>query len=258
MRRHLPPEPVSRAAIWSRRLGLFAALVAALAVGLARAHKLEAQPALIALGASVALALTAVLMFCAACVGIWRWGGRGVGAAVAGMFLATATLAYPAYLSFEAVRLPVLADISTDIQDPPDFSRSLVALKARGGFTPSSPPNAERAQQRAAYPDVAPILLDLDLDEASAVALKAATARGWRLVDQRPASARSGDAHMDFMDRTTLMGLDEDVTVRLRPLAGQTRIDIRAASRHGRHDFGSNARRIARFAEELQAQVDQR
>ena len=60
------------------------------------------------------------------------------------------------------------------------------------------------------------------------------------------------------MDRTTLMGLDEDVTVRLRPLAGQTRIDIRAASRHGRHDFGSNARRIARFAEELQAQVDQR
>ena len=32
MRRHLPPEPFSQAALWSRRLGLFAAVVAALEV----------------------------------------------------------------------------------------------------------------------------------------------------------------------------------------------------------------------------------
>jgi uncharacterized protein (DUF1499 family) len=31
---------------------------------------------------------------------------------------------------------------------------------------------------------------------------------------------------------------------------------LRAASRHGRHDFGENASRIEDFAEELQTQVE--
>ena len=83
-----------------------------------------------------------------------------------------------------------------------------------------------------------------------------AATRGWRLVDKRPPNARSGDAHVDFLVKTRVMGFDEDATVRLRPLAGQTRIDLRAASRHGRHDFGENASRIEDFAEELQTQVE--
>ena len=50
----------------------------------------------------------------------------------------------------------------------------------------------------------------------------------------------------------------EDVTIRVRPLAGQTRIDLRSASRFGGHDFGSNARRVQAFSDELQAQLDAR
>ncbi|WP_424373405.1 DUF1499 domain-containing protein [Methylocystis silviterrae] len=48
------------------------------------------------------------------------------------------------------------------------------------------------------------------------------------------------------------------MTVRFKPLPGQTRIDLRSASRYGRHDFGVNAKRIAAFAEELQSQLDTR
>ncbi len=53
------------------------------------------------------------------------------------------------------------------------------------------------------------------------------------------------------------MGFRDDVTIRIRPLAGQSRIDIRSVSRLGRHDFGANARRIAAFAEQLQTQLDE-
>jgi uncharacterized protein (DUF1499 family) len=88
--------------------------------------------------------------------------------------------------------------------------------------------------------------------------LKTAKAVGWRLIDQRPAGGRTGDAHADFLDQSLIMGLDEDVTVRLRPLVGQTRLDLRSATRHGRHDFGANAKRIAGFAEELQTQLNAR
>ncbi|HMK88011.1 MAG TPA: DUF1499 domain-containing protein [Methylocystis sp.] len=258
MRRHLPPEPVSTAALWSQRLALFAATVSLLAVALARAKALAPTPTLATLGSAVALALAALLMVAAASVTIWRTGARGVGAAAAAFMLAALVLAYPAYLAVLALRLPELADISTDVDDPPDFSHSRAAQVARGSASHPRPEASQRAAQRQAYPDVEPIIVDLDADEALALVLKTAAARGWRLVDKRSPSARSGDAHADFLVKTRLLGFDEDVTVRIRPMAGQTRIDLRAASRYGRHDFGANAERITSFAEELQAQLDAR
>ena len=256
MRRHLPPEPVSQAALWSRRLGLFAAVVAALAVALLRLHVLDPVAALTTLGAAVAISLGALLLFVAACVTIWRSGARGLGIALGGLFFIAATLAYPSYLAFEAVRLPKLSDVSTDIADPPDFSRSSAALTARGGVAHANPSPEARAGQRAAYPDVEPIVLDIEVDDAIPVVLRTAAARGWRLVDQRAPSPRTGEAHLDFLDTSRILGFDVDVTVRLRPLTGQTRIDVRSASRYGRHDFGSNAHRIQAFADELQNQLD--
>jgi len=258
MRRQLPPEPLSLAAMWSRRLGLFAATVAGLAILLVRTRALDPASALATLGAAVAVALAALLLFAAACATIWRSGARGFGVALVGLFFVVATLAYPAYLAYEAVRLPVLADVSTDPADPPDFSRSATALAARQGVNHPQPPPETRAVQRAAYPDAEPIVVDLELDDAVQTVLKAANVRGWRLVEQRPPGPKSGDAHLDFLDKTRLMGFDVDVTVRLHPLAGQTRIDVRSASRYGRHDFGSNANRISTFAEELQNQLDSR
>jgi uncharacterized protein (DUF1499 family) len=256
MRRQLPTEPMSRAAVWSRRLAVFAATVAILSVALARLQKIDPIAALAVLGAAVAIALLALLMVAAAASIIWRRGRRGVGEAVWGALIALLTLAYPAFLAVEAMRLPVLADVATDIVDPPQFSLSSAATRARAGYNPPSLAPERRQVQRAAYPDVEPVVVDLDQDEAFALVLKTAAARGWRVVDQRPAGGRSAEGHIDFFDRTLVMGFDEDITVRLRPLSGQTRIDLRAASRYGRHDFGANAKRITRFAEELQSQLD--
>ncbi|PWB80985.1 MAG: DUF1499 domain-containing protein [Methylocystaceae bacterium] len=258
MLRHIPQEPVSRAAIWSRRLAVFSLPVGAIAVLLARFAIVEPQAALAVLGGAIVVALGAVLLFLAACVVIWQEGRRGLGEALGGLFLSAVTLGYPAYLAFEAVRLPVLADISTDTVDPPRFSLSKAALRARDG-SPSPVFSADgRERQRSAYPDVEPIVVDLEADEAYQLVLKTAASRGWRVVDQRPAGGRSGVAQVDFVDRTLVMGFDDDIAVRLRPLAGQTRIDVRSASRYGRHDFGANAKRIQQFAEELQAELNER
>jgi uncharacterized protein (DUF1499 family) len=53
------------------------------------------------------------------------------------------------------------------------------------------------------------------------------------------------------VDRTLLLKLPDDITVRIRPRADGTRIDIRSASRLGNHDFGANAARVRRFLEEV-------
>jgi uncharacterized protein (DUF1499 family) len=258
MRRHLPREPWSQAALWSRHVALFAATVAMLATILARLRAIDPASALASLGAAVGLSLVALLLFAAACFVIWQTGRRGMGVAAMAALIAILTLAWPGYLAFQALRLPTLSDIVTDLDDPPYFSMSRIADAARDGFQPRALSPRARAAQRTAYPDVEPIVIDLDADEALPLVLKTAKSLGWRLIDQRPAGGRTGDAHADFIDQSLILGLDEDITVRLRPLAGQTRIDLRAATRHGRHDFGANARRIEAFAEELQSQLDNR
>jgi uncharacterized protein (DUF1499 family) len=256
MRRTLPPEPWSQVALWSRSVAVFAATVALLTVLLARLKIIAPVSALASLGAAVALALVALLLVGASSVVMWRTGRRGAGAAFVGALIAITTLAYPSYLAFESIRLPVLSDISTDVANPPYFSLSRAAYEAREGFQPKGVTQKAREYQRAAYPDVEPIVVDLDSDEAFALVLRTAKAIGWKVVDQRPPGGRTGEGHADFVDKTLIMGLDEDVTVRLKPLPGQTRIDLRAASRYGRHDFGANAQRILAFAEELQTQLD--
>ena len=257
MRRLILEEPYSRAAIWSRRLALAAIALSLAAVGMARVDRFDSGLSLAALWGGLFLAGAALLVAGAGAAVIWRTGRRGVGLVIAAVLLAAAPLAFPAWLTVLAFRLPVLNDISTDLVDPPEFSRSAVALAARGGRIPPFVEPGKREAQRVAYPAAQPIIVDLEAEEAHALLLKVVGALKWRLVEQRPPGERAGLGHIDAIDRTLIMGFRDDVTIRIRPLAGQSRIDIRSVSRLGRHDFGANARRIAAFAEQLQTQLDE-
>ena len=258
MRRLILEEPWSAAALWSRRLALFGLVVGLISVALARSGLVDATAALAVLGAAVTITFTGLLLGGAGSVVIWRTGRRGVGSIVGGALLALVLLGYPAWLTAQAIRLPPLTDISTDLIDPPDFARSSRALAARAGMAHEQVPLEAREAQRRAFPNVSPIVLDLDADEVWEIVLKAVAARKWQVVDQVKPGGRIGIGHLDAVDKTLIMGFPEDVTIRVRPLAGQTRIDIRSAARFGRHDFGGNARRIQRFAQELQTQLDAR
>jgi uncharacterized protein (DUF1499 family) len=258
MRRLIIEEPYSMAAVWSRRLGLFAIAVAAMAIVLARVSGVETSAVLSVLGASFLLACLAVLLAATAAVVIWRTGCRGIGLALAGTCFALFLLAYPAFLAARAVVLPKINDISTDIVDPPAFSRSARATAARGGYNPPGIEVKQRDVQTRAYPAVQPIVLDLEPDKVFDLVLKAVQARGWHVVDKVEPGGRTGVGHVDAIDRTLIMGFPDDITIRVRPLAGQTRVDIRSASRTGAHDFGTNARRIEKFIDELQTQLEAR
>ena len=252
MRRLILEEPYSRAAIWSRRLAVFALAVAGMAAGLSRAGAVEPAGALAVLGASLVLACLAGLLSAAAAVVIWRTGRRGAGIAFVGLLLALGLLAYPAWLSLRAISLPAIDDVSTDLETPPSFLRSVKALEARGGRTPAEPSEQMRETQKRAYAKVQPILVDMEVNDAYQLALQAAKARGWRIVDAIAPSVREGVGHIDAIDRSLFLGFPDDIAIRIKPLANQTRIDIRSASRVWRHDFGANAERIQKFAADVQ------
>jgi hypothetical protein len=183
MRHLIIEERYSKAALLSRRLAVFSLAVAVLAIfGVKNGRDLISVLSGAAVIACVAV-LTALLAF----VIIWRSGSKGAGQAFAGFVLAVLLLAYPAYLAQQAIRLPPLSDISTDIADPPSFSLSRTALAARGDTTP--PPSVSitaRKPQIKAYPQIQPLLLDLDAEEAFDAALEAIAANGWTIVERRP------------------------------------------------------------------------
>ncbi len=255
MRRIIIEEPYSDSALWSRRLALFAAAVVGIGLILARLG-LDPTAVLAVIGSAIVIACLAMLCAGAATVAIWRTGRKGVGILMTGSIIALLLLAYPTFLAIQAVRLPVLNDISTDLDDPPTFSLSRKALAARGGLVPPSFPVRDRQLQAEAYPDVQPILLDLDGDEAYDTVLSAAAARHWTIIDAIPPGGRLGLGHVDAIDHGMVFGFADDIAIRIRPLAGQTRIDIRSVSRVGKHDFGANARRIEAFADELKTEAD--
>jgi uncharacterized protein (DUF1499 family) len=80
---------------------------------------------------------------------------------------------------------------------------------------------------------------------------KAAQNRGWTIIEAVRPGGRMGLGRLEAVDRTFLLRLPDDVTVRLRPRADGTRIDVRSASRMGTHDLGTNAARIRAFLEEV-------
>ena len=66
---------------------------------------------------------------------------------------------------------------------------------------------------------------------------------GWTVVS---ADEEKGEIRAEA--RTPTLGFVDDVTVRVTADgAGRTRVDVESASRVGRADLGTNARRIARF-----------
>lgn len=245
------PQRHSSLALWSRRLAVFGLAVVVAGPVLARASILQPLQGLIVVGAGLVLSGLALTLALLSYAEIWRSGAIGLTRANLGFLVALATLAYPTLLIVRAYRLPAIADISTDLREPPAFSRSRSALDARKGHVPSEPPAETREAQRGAYPDIAPIILEMGPDEAYQLVLEAVAEMKWQIVDRSPPSARTGAGRIDAIERTTVMRFSDDITIRLRPLTNETRVDIRSASRVGKHDLGANAARIKRFSDVL-------
>jgi uncharacterized protein (DUF1499 family) len=251
MRRLLIEDPVTHAGSVARHLAVFSLLATVIALIVVRDPRADVSAALTALGAGLAVAVLAILAALFAFVRVWREGARGLGPALSGLFVALLVLAYPAYAGLRGAQLPALSDISTDIDSPPAFSRSRVAFAAREGRYPPEPGRTAREAQRRAYSQIAPLTLDIDAEQAFELARQAALKRKWQIVEAIRPGGRMGQGRIDAVAHGLLLNLPDDVTVRIRPRADGTRIDVRSASRLGSRDFGGNADRIRTYLDEV-------
>ncbi|MCA3622720.1 MAG: DUF1499 domain-containing protein [Methylobacterium sp.] len=246
----------SRFTVWAEHLAFVAVALALLAILLARSGQVDPAQALVLIGLAAFLAMLALAVAGVGAIDMWRNGRTGLFRLFRSIFLALAVLGGPAFLAIEARRLPLLNDITTDLDDPPEFSRSSVALAARKGHVPPVRDPRERERQRPAYPDIRPLVLDMEADQAFRLVREAVQKLRWRIIEQAAPGGRSGQGRIEAIAETTLLRFQDDITIRFRPSPAGTRVDIRSASRIGRHDFGANAKRIRRLAEEILASRD--
>ncbi len=249
-RRYLTVEPTSKLAVWARRMAFFSLAAVALSVIVARSGLVEIGPAIITLVAALAPAVLALLLAFAAFVVIWTDGLRGLGRAFAAMAIATALLAYPAYLTYRAYKLPWIYDITTDPIDPPRYE-VLARLRPREANPVAYAGLYAAEQQRAAYPDIEPLDEDATPEAAYNAALAVITKRKWTILDRRPPQAARREGHIEAVARTLIMGFADDIVVRVRGGADGSRIDVRSSSRYGSFDFGSNAARVKNLIDDI-------
>ena len=163
--------------------------------------------------------------------------------AAAALAAVVVTGAFPLAALLSGGGAPPIHDITTDTENPPAFVAA-VALNTPGR-TDYDPAVAE--QQRAAYPDLGPLMLPVPPADAFNRAVGAAREMGWELL------ADDADAlRIEATDRTFWFGFADDVVVRVAP-DGDTgsRVDVRSLSRVGVGDLGVNARRVRAFVAAL-------
>ncbi|MCU0819306.1 MAG: DUF1499 domain-containing protein [Beijerinckiaceae bacterium] len=249
----LPLAGESRFALWSERIAILAIPIAIGAVLLARSGKADPVQAVALIVIAAILAMLALAVAGVGAIDIWRNGRTGLFRLLRTGLFALLVLGGPGWLAIEAGRLPLLNDITTDLDDPPEFSRSSAALAARNGHVPPVRDPRERERQRVAYADLRPLVLDMEAEPAFRLVLEAAQKLRWRIIEQSAPGGRSGQGRIEAIAETTLLRFQDDITIRFRPTPAGTRVDIRSASRIGRHDFGANAKRIRRLVEEILA-----
>jgi len=173
-------------------------------------------------------------------------GRRGLPLAVLALLIAIVVAGNVARWALRARSVPPIHDITTDTENPPEFI-AIAPLRADAP-NPAAYGGAEVAvQQREAYPDIQPTLINEPPEAAFQRALSAARAMGWEVV-----SINADSMRIEATDRTFWFGFRDDIAIRLTPAGGRTVLDVRSKSRVGRSDVGTNAARIRKYLEQLQ------
>jgi uncharacterized protein (DUF1499 family) len=176
------------------------------------------------------------------------WRAPSVLSLVAALGLGLASAGVPWFWRHRAEQVPPIHDITTDVQNPPEFV-GVLPLRANAP-NPATYGGKEVADaQEKAYPDIRPLELpSTPPGGAYTRALAAVHAEGWQLV-----AADSAAGRIEATATTAWFGFKDDVVVRIQAEGAGSRVDVRSVSRVGGSDVGTNARRIREYLRRVAA-----
>lgn len=194
---------------------------------------------------------------------------RLVGTGAVALIIPAAILALQHAVMTSARSVPPIHDISTDLDNPPQFDPSVVEARAKIGGNDLDLANEKVSEkggaryggrraidiQREAYPDIKTRTYDMPASDLFEIALDAAKAQsGWTITRADP---RNGT--IEAVTRSFWFGFTDDVAIRLKDTDDEsgTILDVRSASRVGGSDLGANAKRVRAYTADLDKRVSQ-
>lgn len=141
-----------------------------------------------------------------------------------------------------SVGVPPINDITTDLDNPPEFTSPTVVPDYVG--RDMRYPEEFKPIVRSSYPDLAPLRVPTTPQATFDQAIEIAESLGWKIV------ARSeSQGVFDAQDVSSIFHFVDDIAVRIVSDGSGSRIDMRSKSRDGQSDLGANAARIRAYFE---------
>lgn len=188
----------------------------------------------------------------------------GVAAAIIALAIPAVGLAYLYQVRSSNADIPPIHDVSTNPEDPPQYSPRIMTARDAGDANPVHPlttplgameayqsPRFEEQASRTvaelgseAYPDLRTLTVEADRRRLFEVLAQEARDRGWTIHSNDPAAGR-----FEATDETFWFGFKDDIAVRVRPsrAPGRLLVDARSTSRVGLGDMGTNAERLTDY-----------
>jgi uncharacterized protein (DUF1499 family) len=220
--------------MWATRLGIAAAV--GFVAGPLLAH-VGVLPALAGFGLFALGGLLGIIAAVLGIVRLARGGGASAGLAVGAVLTVTFLI-----VAAGGRNVPRINDITTDTTNPPQFVAA-GSMPANQGRDMQYPGASFAAQQRAGYPDLAPLQVAAPPDEAfQRVAAAARQMPTWQITSSDVAAHR-----LEGVDTTNLFRFQDDFVIEVRPQGNGSVVQMRSKSRDGKGDIGANAARIKAF-----------
>ena len=177
-----------------------------------------------------------------------------------GMLVALVYVGWVGTFLLQALTVPAIHDISTDLADPPTFQ----TLQMRADNL-DNVPGADDAKMRGltpeqrwamvhqkAYGDIRSVRVNEPVASVVAKAERLAKARGWDVAISLPEEGR-----LEATETSAFFQFKDDVILRVRPSAtgAGSIVDMRSVSRVGQSDLGMNAKRVRSFLADLTGTV---
>jgi hypothetical protein len=277
-------ERHSSAAKWCQRFALFLIPYFLIVILLYRFGKVETSQLFALMGVGFLVALVSLILAMRAIADLWSKGYRGGSKVVRGLFITLITLLPFGYFTFLALQYPLANDVSTDAFNPPDYITAPItreegneigfnavgeynrphALKILSSYPklqprryPAGPERVLEAVRKIIQDNEWPVTGSQGIPEIHTDPADEELADNQQESDATPNAEETletpDDVYIEFLERTLIMGFENDIVVRIVSEDRNTLVDVRSSSRWGSHDFGYNARLIESFLQELDA-----
>jgi uncharacterized protein (DUF1499 family) len=183
-------------------------------------------------------ALLALLLAAKGFHSLWKYGSIAGKRSVLAVLISSMVLSPFGYALYKTLTLPRLADISTDLADPPVFSR----IRDSG---------LNASVQKSAYPNVSGRRYEITADRVVPFVEKLIADFGWVPVTRNNETVPTEEILIEADVKTFIFGFKDSIVVRITDEGQTTFVDMRSRSGFGDNDLGANAARITDFLKEL-------